>query len=227
MILTELHFHTAESSRCGKVPAKQGLSMYKEAGYGAVVVTDHFSRYIFGKPEDGSWEDITRRFLEGYRAAKRESQALGIQVYLGMELRFPYDDNDFLVYGLDEEYITCHPWFYEKDLGSVHREFSRQGIVIFQAHPFRSCCTPADPDHLDGAEIFNGNRRHDSHNETAKAWALEHGLAGICGSDFHQTEDLSGAGVYLDRLPPSGKELARMLRQGEYRLVLPQPRENV
>ena len=39
----ELHFHTDESSRCGKVPAKDGVRMYIEQGYAGLAVTDHFS----------------------------------------------------------------------------------------------------------------------------------------------------------------------------------------
>ena len=216
MILTELHFHTAESSRCGKVPVKQGLTMYKEAGYDAVVVTDHFSRNVCGKAGENHWEQVVERFLAGYRAAVAEGEKLGLSIFLGMELRFPFDDNDFLVYGLDEEDLFSHPWLYESCLASVHEQFSRESVAIFQAHPFRSVCSPADPGHIDGVEILNGNQRHDSHNDLARAWAEEHGLPGICGSDFHHPEDLTGIGVRLNALPVSGRDLARMLTGGEF-----------
>ena len=49
----ELHFHTDESSRCGKVPAKDGVRMYIEQGYAGLAVTDHFSEYACGK--EGPW----------------------------------------------------------------------------------------------------------------------------------------------------------------------------
>lgn len=155
-------------------------------------------------------------FLVGYHLAKKEGEKLGIQVYLGMELRFPHDDNDFLIYGLDEEYILCHPWIYEKELYQVYKEMNHAGIEIFQAHPFRNCCSPADPKCLSGVEIFNGNPRHDSHNDRAEAWAKEHELMGICGSDFHQVEDLMGVGIRMASLPESEKELARMLKAGQF-----------
>jgi len=78
----ELHFHTDESSRCGKVPAKDGVRMYIEQGYAGLAVTDHFSEYACGK--EGPWEDICSRFLEGWRLAKEtaESAGSGFQVYL-------------------------------------------------------------------------------------------------------------------------------------------------
>lgn len=216
MIFTELHFHTAESSSCGKVPVKQGLAMYREAGYEAVVVTDHFSRSVCGMPGQRGWDEVVEGFLVGYRTARAEGEQLGIRIYLGMELRFPHDDNDFLVYGLDEEYIFSHPWLYESDLASVHEQFSRESIAIFQAHPFRSVCTPADPKLIDGVEIFNGNQRQISHNDQAMAWAEKWGLPGISASDFHRPEDLTGIGVRLETLPESGKELAQMLTAGKF-----------
>ena len=50
----------------------------------------------------------------------------------------------------------------------------------------------------------------------AKAWAKEQELTGICGSDFHQVEDLAGAGICVPVLPESEKELARMLKEGSF-----------
>lgn len=40
-----------------------------------------------------------------------------------------------------------------------------------------------------------GNRRHNSHNDLAAAYAAENGLAAIAGSDYHELEDLTGTGV--------------------------------
>ena len=69
----ELHFHTDESSRCGKVSAKDGVRMYIEQGYAGLAVTDHFSEYACGK--EGPWEDICSRFLEGWRLAKETAES--------------------------------------------------------------------------------------------------------------------------------------------------------
>lgn len=218
MVLVELHCHTADSSPCGKVGAKEAMGLYREAGYGGVVITDHFSRRVCGNPEGQSWEAVVNRFLAGYREAREEGGRLGLCVYLGMELRFPQNDNDFLIYGLDEAYLMSHPWIYERNLGQLRQDMVREGIVIFQAHPFRQGCTPEDARLLDGVEIINDNKRRASHNDMAAAWAEEHGLPGICGSDFHRAGDATGAGVYFRALPQSGKELAKSLARGEYRM---------
>lgn len=221
MALIELHFHTSESSPCGRVSAKKGMAMYKEAGYDGIVVTDHFSRDVHGRRDGREWKRVVDLFLKGYGQAKKEGEKLGLRVYLGMELRFPHDENDFLVYGLDEEYLMSHPWLYEKELYQVYKEMNQAGIEIFQAHPFRGSCSPAKPEYLSGVEILNGNPRHDSHNDLAGDWAKQHGLRGICGSDFHQVEDLTGTGIRVPVLPESEKELARILKSGEFTMVSP------
>ena len=216
MTLTELHFHTSESSPCGKVPAKKGLTMYHEAGYGAVAITDHFSRSVYGKRDDRDWPTVVEQFLKGYEEARQVGREIGVSVYLGMELRFPYDENDFLIYGLDKEYLLARPWIYELELKQVYEDLKKHGMVIFQAHPFRKKCSRANPSYLDGIEIINGNPRHDSRNDLASLWAREQNLMGICGSDFHQIEDLNGNGIYLESLPKSDKELATRLKLGDF-----------
>ena len=216
MTLTELHFHTSESSPCGKVHEKKGLTMYQKAGYGAVVVTDHFSRSVYGKKDYRDWAMVVNQFLAGYEEAKQTGQKLGVSVYLGMELRFPHDENDFLIYGLDKEYLLARPWIYEQELNQVYEDLQKHGMVIFQAHPFREKCSRANPSHLNGIEIINGNPRHNSRNDLASSWAREHNLVGICGSDFHQVEDLNGNGVSLNSLPESERELAQRLKIGEF-----------
>lgn len=212
----ELHFHTDESSRCGKVPAKDGVRMYIEQGYAGLAVTDHFSEYACGK--EGPWEDICSRFLEGWRLAKEtaESAGSGFQVYLGMEIRFPHDENDFLVYGMTEEFFQKYPWIYEKELPDLYQIAEKEGLTIIQAHPFRSVCFPADPECLHGIEIFNGNPRHDSHNDLARALAEQAGLPGTAGSDFHQVQDLASCCVGFEKLPRGGQELAEAIRQGRF-----------
>ena len=47
--LLDLHIHTAESSYCGKVPAREIVRAYRDAGFHGVAVTDHYSAYFFDK----------------------------------------------------------------------------------------------------------------------------------------------------------------------------------
>ena len=58
----EMHLHTKESSPCAKVSIKDALIAFKENGYDAVVVTDHFYHHIY--ESYSSWKEIVDKFLE-------------------------------------------------------------------------------------------------------------------------------------------------------------------
>lgn len=216
MFQIELHFHTAEASHCGKVPAEEGVRMYRDAGYSGIVVTDHFSRKERGGPGDGEWDKVCTRFLEGYYAAKAAAGEADFSVFLGMEIRFPYDENDFLVYGFSEDFLWRHPWIYMKDVKELKEIADREGLYIVQAHPFRPKCFLADTRCLHGIEVYNGNPRHNSHNERALYAAGKYNLGMTVGSDFHQPEDISLRRAGFSRMPCTEQELAEMLRKGEF-----------
>lgn len=221
MYQLELHFHTEESSRCGKVPAAEGVRMYREAGYDGLVVTDHFSKTACVDPGETGWdsriwEGVCEKFLRGYREALRAAQGTGFRVYLGMEIRFPHDENDFLVYGFDETFFNRHPWIYMKELPDLYRVAGKEGLTVVQAHPFRKKCIPGEAGYLHGIEIYNGNPRHDSRNELAEQLASETGLVGTAGSDFHQPQDLAACSIEMESMPATEQDLAKRIREGRF-----------
>lgn len=213
----ELHFHTDESSPCGKVPAAEGIRLYREKGYSGVMISDHFCEYFSGGPEGQDWKEICESFLKGYRVAKEKAKEWDdFQVYLGMELRFPPDENDFLLVGFEEEFLDRYPWLYMMDQKTVFEIAEREGLCIIQAHPFRPGCVLAHPEYLHGVEIANGNQRHDSRDHLAKEAAEKYGLVATTGSDFHELEDLGRNYISFETLPENEQELALMLRKGQF-----------
>lgn len=211
--LFELHYHTPESSPCGRVEPARALPEYQKAGYSGVVVTDHFFRGILARYSEKTWEEKIDRWLLGYRAACAAAPE-GLKILLGMELRFEDSENDHLVYGFDEEFLKNHDPFY--DMGfEAFGKFAREHELFFaQAHPFRRVCYPRNPEFLDGVEVYNGNPRWNSRNDKAWEMARKHGLVMLSGSDFHEWEDLCRGGTQLEECPEDSKELARMLREG-------------
>lgn len=147
----------------------------------------------------------------GYRNAFEAGENLGVKVYLGMEIRFPQNDNDFLVYGISEEFLRSYPFLYRKNLEEFRDIANAHKLCIVQAHPFRPGCIPADPGLLDGVEIWNGNARHDSRNYKAIKWAEQHPMIKTVGSDFHQMDDLQLSRFETDSLPETSMELANIL----------------
>lgn len=217
--LTDMHVHTSEISACGHVPAAQSIRAYRDKGYDAVTVTDHFhAGYFDSLPEELTWAQKVDRWLAGYRAARQAGEALGLRVLLGMELRFDHSPNDYLVYGLTEELLRETPAPYRWDEEAFHRFARENGLFFAQAHPFRPGLTRCSPAWLDGVEVYNGNRRHNSHNDQAAAFAAAHGLIPLAGSDFHEWEDLEETGLLFDSPPVDSADLVQRLRAGGFRL---------
>lgn len=216
----DTHIHTYETSSCGKVEAIEAVHLYKESGYNGIAITDHYFREYFDSLESLSWEEKADIFLKGYRTALYEGKKIGLKVILGMEIRFEENINDYLIYGIDENFLKDYKELYNLGLEKFRNMTKNMGIVIFQAHPFRPTMIPTPPSLIDGIEVYNGNPRHDSQNPLARAYAEEHGLKMISGSDFHQLEDLARGGVILPEDVNDSFELAEMLTAGKVKELI-------
>ena len=217
----EAHFHTADVSTCARVSAEDAVELYKNAGYSGVVVTDHFSLDCFQNKYPGNtWQEKVDYFLSGYRKAKKHATDT-FAVMLGIELRFPENDNDYLVYGLDEQFLYDHEEIITMTAKQFKRLAEQNQITFIQAHPFRIDSNITNPRYIDGIEVYNGNRRHDSSNNIAEIWAKKHGFVTTSGSDFHEHEDLARGGVVLDCFVSDVKEFRRELLSGRCELKKP------
>lgn len=216
----ELHLHTSEVSGCAEIGAEEACRMYMAAGYSGMVVTDHFhhpSLQWIGS----TYDEISRNYVNGYLKAKETAAGTDFVVLLGMEFRFNEDPNDYLIYGLSPEMIAN-----ERDLDMYDRkqlrEFAdRNGLVIIQAHPFRShCIADETPGFLDGVEVYNGHPGHASHNELAlEFWQNKIGGIKTSGSDFHAGAMFARGGIITNRPIKTEKELVDLLKSGDYKLL--------
>lgn len=210
----DLHVHTSEVSSCGRVPAAEMVRLYCEAGYDAIVITDHL---IAGKNAEMPMDERVRWYLSGYHAAKAEGDKRGLTVLLGAELRFDCGYEDYLLYGLTEADIA--PIMHDLDDGILPGDFYRRlrkenRMVLIQAHPFRPDLHQAPLDELDGIEVYNGHPEHDSHNDLAMARALQGGEHFIktSGSDAHKVHHVGRGGMVVDEVIADSQALARWLR---------------
>lgn len=213
--LYETHCHTSETSSCGRKTAAEVVEHYKNLGYDGIIVTDHMTHSK--SSELSTWRERADFFLEGYRRAKA-LETEDFSVILGMEIRFEANDNDYLVFGFDENFV------YENDLQAFYnlkdfREIAdKNGLLIFQAHPFRPNMTISDTKFLDGIEIYNGNPNHNSSNDIAAMWAKKYSLRELSGSDYHGAERGEPGGIYLSERVSDPKRLTELLRENRYRL---------
>lgn len=210
--LYDLHVHTSEVSPCGQIPAAEMVELYAEAGYAGIAITDHYYDGYF-QTISGTWGDQVERYLQGYKYARKRGEELGLDVLLGLELRFADNPEDFLVYGVDEEFLHAFPRLFNLGLTNFAKLAKEHNLLVIQAHPFRPGLQVAEPSLLEGIEVYNGNPRHNSRNDLALAYAQKHRLMQVGCSDAHRYEDVAVAGLEFPRRVKTAQELVATLRE--------------
>lgn len=211
----ELHCHTGCVSRCGRVQPEEIVKLYKKEGYSGIVVTDHYSPMTF----DRNWcpQKQIDFYLSGYRRMK-EAAGNNFTVLLGIELRHYFTANDYLIYGINEEFLynggnLMKPW--EKQiLCYAHKN----GCLVYQAHPFRTGIRRCNPDYIDGVEVFNGKTEKEL-NDKAYHWAKENNKLMVSGSDFHTVKNLAKGGIITDTQINSNDDLLEILKSQNFQRI--------
>ena len=209
----ELHSHSNPGSGCSVLKPEELVRLYWEKGYHGLVITNHLEpdKMRFGK------EEAVCMHLRDFEAAQKAGEQLGIKVYLGVELRFSENINDYLIYGVNEELIRLFYDYLPTDLKTFREQTALPDSVVLQAHPFRSNMVLADPNLLDGMECMNLHPRHNSAVGLATQYAYEKGLAiKIAGGDCHSPGDQGTAALRTKELPLDSFHIARILKSGDY-----------
>lgn len=221
----ETHLHTTHTSKCGWLTADELAPKYKEAGYDAVIVTDHYNRTTFDylKVDLSAPGDKLTPFLSGYHKMAEVGLKCGLRVFRGAELRFDESDNDYLLFGYTDELLADPESVFRMGIAAFSQLAHSKGALIIQAHPYRKGCTPAIACYLDGVEVYNASPRHDSHNEMAAAYAQQFGLITTSGSDCHRLEDIGRAGIISTTMPSESFGMMRLIRSRNYELIGVEP----
>ena len=148
------------------------------------------------------------------RAAAKD----GFTVLLGMELRHHATANDYLIYGMTEEFIYSAGNLLLKGARDMRKFCDENGFLLFQAHPFRPFITRCNPVYLDGVEVYNGKTPL-KENQKAENWAKNHNKIMVSGSDFHTEKHLARGGIITEKAIKSNNDLVQILKKGEFSLV--------
>lgn len=218
----ETHLHTAECDIYAHVKAKDIVRLYQNDGYDCIVVTDHYFSLFFEWFQDElagkTHEQIVQRWLRGYYNAREEGEKLGVTVLPAAEVRFDNTINDYLIYGVDEDFFMHAPFL--NTLSGVKELISilPKDACVVQAHPFRNKMTIEDPAPLFGIEVHNGGT-DEFRNSMAKLFAEYYGKAMLSGSDFHKENHLARGGIECDTPIKTPVEFRALLRSGKYTLL--------
>ena len=218
MFLTELHCHTAEGSLCARENAADTVEKYIAAGYSTVVLTNHINSETYELYGTDDHAGFAERYIAAYREMK-EYAGERLNVLFGCELCFNgVDHNDYLVYGMTEDFLMSHPGIVDSRIGDFYPLAHENGMLVFQAHPFRNGMNLAKPENIDGIEVFNGNVWADSHNDIADMWANSLGLKKTAGSDHHDRTDEASCGILTDMPIKTNADLVAVLKSEQYLL---------
>ena len=227
MYFYEIHCHTAETSKCGRSPARDMVKAYKEKGFSGLVITDHFLNGNSYANDPETWDEKMQVFLRGYEAAKEAGEEMGLPVYFGLEYtHLGGNGEDYLVLGLRPEDLygglrDCDKWSIEYLCQAVHA----LGGIVIRAHPYRQAgyIRTAGIERpgldIDAVEIFNYGNAKEEYNQLAFGLALREGKPMVAGSDTHQVETTATAFVAFEEKPRDYAELCRMIREGQAILI--------
>ena len=186
--LYETHMHTCLGSKCGTSTGKEHARYYKAIGFTGIIMTDHFFGGNTAVDRELPWEERIDLFWRGYEDAREEGDAIGLDVFFGWEQG--YGDDEYLVYGLDKDWLFAHPEIEtcsrKRQLELVHEG----GGAVIQAHPFRMRSymryIRLGLKYADGIEAANaGNVAIE--DVYALHYGQEFGLVMTSGSDNHDS----------------------------------------
>ena len=221
MFKYETHCHTSQTSKCSRITGADLADFYKSLGYTGIIVTDHFFNGNTTVPRDLDWATRVGMFRAGYLDAKAEGDRIGLDVFFAWE--YSWGGNDFLIYGLDEDWLLANP----DQLSLKPREYMQKvradGGFVVHAHPFREAgyieSIKLIPRDVDGVEVLNSSRP-DNENSPAFWYAKNYGLSISAGSDNHTGKRDKLAGVLLPERIGSTKDLARFIKNGSAEIFL-------
>ncbi len=217
----DIHIHTMETSRCGYVKAPEMVRKYKALGYTGMCITDHLhDLYISLMDCHDDWQLCVNRYMYGYNEAKKAGDALGMDIIFGIELRFPENDSDYLIFGVDEAWLRANPYVCHMDHEAFFKKFG-DSVLIIHAHPYRYC-DEVFYDCVHGLEVANCNPRHPNRNELALELAKAHpDLIRLCGSDAHREGDEGRAAVLLENRARDSYEFKAEIEAKRFKLWCP------
>ena len=202
------HVHSKGISGCSRVSCKEIVDEKKKLGYDGVILANHCQRWYYPVEEHAAFVE---RVIEEYRVGAAYAETQNFKFWLGIEvtLHEPHYA-DWLLYGVTETFLRQTPCLYtltQKQLFELCEEY---GILMIQAHPFRSGQSPCDPQYMHGLEI-NCTPGDLETAALVEEFAKAHNLMITCGTDYHYVERDYFGGVFVDEACQSATDFAKTL----------------
>ncbi len=208
-MLFDTHVHSNPGSICSQVALEEMPAIFKNAGYGGFMLTNHFYEKHLSMLGQ-NFKEQKENFISIYRHLKEKSAEYGLKVLLGAEVKVTderADDSgltsafrpEFLLFGLTEKILLDAPTLFKFTQKELYEFAEDNGMMIYQAHPFRTAqgYYPADMRYIHGIEVFNGHPNFPAETERSLALAKDNNKLQSAGSDMHVAFQCGSAAMVL------------------------------
>ena len=219
----DLHCHTSEISGCASENLYDTVEKYIKHGYTSLAVTNHFKYENKSRLGESAPMDH-KAYVDAHFDVIDEAAKAGggrINIIPGIEMTLRENRNEYLVFGATREILYGIPEIFEETIERVHDYLSSHGCVVIQAHPMRWGMTLIRPEYVDGYEVLNTHKNHDSHNDLALTLAKRIGGEGkihTAGTDHHDGCQIPDTGILTDDPVKTGEDLVKILKSGKYEI---------
>jgi len=228
----ELHLATSDfavGDRAG-ITAEEAVEKYIEAGYDGVVLTNQWGYKIYNEYEP---LEAAEGFLSAYEKFK-SAAGKDLRVFMGAEITMARCTNDYLFYGIDEDFINNfdpHSVYIDPMYEMFAYFHKRSDVLIYQAHPFLPWGRNVQTEYLevpnirpheyciDGLQVYNGSKADRCNNEIAFDWALHYNAGMISGSDIFDKNGTIDGGIVTEQPIENNEQLVSVLKNREYKLI--------
>lgn len=217
----DTHVHTREGSACADISGKQQARLYRELGYDGIIITDHFYNGNTAISRKLPWEQWVEGLYKGYKEAAEEGKKIGLEVFFGWEESIK--GMDFLIYGLDREWLLHNRDILYLDLPEHYQRIKESGGFTVHAHPYRNRRQLSDlkqvPELADAVEVMNGGNKEGLFNSLAAEYAEKWNKPVTGGSDSHHKKDRHG-GIMVYKPLSAIEDYIRAVTEGELAEVI-------
>ena len=218
MMKVEMHCHT-DGSTCADYNIKDIVTDYVKAGYGGIVVTNHYAyreyvRQGFAKPQE-----YAKAFLRWLDDAEKIGKEKNLKIFCGMEVRLTYNNTEYMLYGFKKDFVLNNDTIYNLTQEQLFDLSNKNNIFMYQTHPFREGVKVGDPKYMHGAECFNGHYHHNNNNALAKQFCEKHNLVKTFGTDFHHKDQPITTAVLVPKETNDSIALTQYIRSNKLQTI--------
>ena len=217
----ELHCHTLGGSYCAKCSADKMIEDYASKGFNGLVVTNHYGSWALN---DGEYVGKTDKekvdfFFSLVDDAKLEGAKRGVEVYFGIEVRIDETMTEYMLLGFDRAFLYDNPKLYQLTQEQLFDLCNKNGVLMYQSHPYRMNVKAGNPRFMHGAEAFNGHFHHFNNNAAAESFCAENNLLKLCGTDYHVFNQPTACYTLVPDYVKDERTLVKAIMDGEIQNV--------